>query len=64
MKELIQAGTFYRSLNKEEQDDLCNAIAADIYFLDEELQRKVIRLLMKVDRKLAEEICRRNGFTR
>lgn len=64
MKELIQAGTFYRSLNKREQDDLCSAIAADIYFLDEELQRKVIILLMKVDRKLAEEICRRNGFTR
>ena len=64
MKELIQAGMFYRSLNKEEQDDLCNAIAADIYFLDSELQERVTKLLMKVDRKLAEEIVRRNDFTR
>lgn len=64
MKELIQAGMFYRSLNEKEQADLCEAVAADIYFLDDELQRKVIDLLMKVDRRMAEEICRRNDFTR
>jgi len=64
MKELIQAGMFYRSLDEKAQHDLCEAVAADIYFLDDELQRKVIELLMKVDRSMAEEICRRNDFTR
>ena len=64
MKEMIQAGLFYNSLDIEKQKDLCEAVAADIFFLDEELQEKVILLLTKVDRKLAEEIRRRNNFTR
>ena len=64
MKELIQAGMFYRSLDEKAQADLCEAVAADIYFLDDELQMKVIELLTRVDRKMADEICRRNSFTR
>ena len=42
MKEFIQAGRFYESLSVEEKRELVEAIAEDIFFLDNELQLNVM----------------------
>lgn len=63
MKELIQAADFYASLNEEEKADLAEAIAADIFFLNQELQHGILSLLYEVDPRLGEEVSRRNDFT-
>lgn len=63
MKEFTQAGDFYRSLSAHERDDLIDSVAEDIFFLDDELQKKVISLLGKADIELGimvEEKNRRN----
>ena len=63
MKEFYQAGRFYRSLSPEEREDLAEAVAENIFFLDEELQKKVAELLGTVDSGLGAEIMKRNNFT-
>ncbi|MDO4545260.1 MAG: catalase-related domain-containing protein [Bacillota bacterium] len=60
MKELIQARNFYHSLTDAQREDLVESIAADIFFLEEELQMQVTELLEKVDDDLGKEIRRRN----
>ncbi len=60
MKEFYQAGRFYRSLSPEEREDLAEAVAENIFFLDEELQGKVVLLLEKADRELGNKIKEKN----
>ena len=40
MKEFIQAADFYRSLDDDEKNDLADAIAVDIFFLEDDLQEE------------------------
>ena len=63
MKELVQAGNYYKGLNDEQKKDLAESIATDIFFLEDELQLKVIDIFAKVDIELSEEIKQRNSFT-
>lgn len=63
MKEFIQAAGFYRSLDDDEKNDLAEAIAGDIFFLDDSLQREIIDIMGVVDKRLASDIAERNGFT-
>ena len=63
MKEFIQAAVFYRSLDDDEKNDLAEAIAGDIFFLDDNLQREIIGIMGIVDKRLASDIAERNGFT-
>ena len=63
MKEFIQARNFYRSLTENKKNDLADSIAADIFFLDETLQKKVIELLFLVDAELKEKVMNINSFT-
>ena len=63
MKEFIQAVRFYESLSVEEKRELAEAIAEDIFFLDNELQLNVIELLSNVSAELSEQIRERNTFT-
>lgn len=63
MKELIQAGNFYESLDDEDRKDLLYALAESIMFLDENLQRDVLILLGKISEDIAKEVARINNFT-
>ena len=63
MKEFILARNFYRSLTENKKNDLADSIAADIFFLDETLQKKVIELLFLVDAELKEKVVNINSFT-
>lgn len=63
MRELTQAAEFYRSLPAEEKEELWQVLAEDIFFLDENLQQKILALLDETDPELGEEIRRRNSFT-
>ena len=63
MKETRQAAEFYADLTDEEREDLTEAIAEHIFFLDEELQKKVAELLGTVDSGLGAEIMKRNNLT-
>lgn len=63
MEELKQAAAFFEALDIEKQEDMTDAIAEDIFFLDEKLQRDVIALMKKVAPKLGEGIERKNDFT-
>ena len=63
MKEFIQAAGFYRRLDDDEQNDLAESIAGDIFFLDDRLQREIIDIMGVVDKRLASDIAERNGFT-
>lgn len=59
MKEMIQAGNFYDSLDREEQKDLTEAVAESLFFREESLQREVTALLAKADPRLASEVEKR-----
>lgn len=63
MKELMQAKQFYDSLCDEERQDLHETIAESIFFLDEDLQEKILALLHRVAPELSREIRRINRFT-
>ncbi|MCI6821039.1 MAG: hypothetical protein MR884_06230 [Clostridiales bacterium] len=63
MKEFIQAADFYRSLDDDEKNDLADAIAVDIFFLEDDLQEEIIEIMGIVDKRLASDIAERNGFT-
>ncbi len=63
MKELVQARDFYHSLNQREKEELRQMLAEDIFFLEEDLQQKILTLLQEVEPELKDEISRRNTFT-
>lgn len=63
MKEFVQAACFYRSLDEDGKKDLAETIAADIIFLDEDMQRRIIELLQMVDSSLAKYVAEINNFT-
>lgn len=63
MKELIQARNFYESLVVEKRKELRDTIAEDIMFYDEELQRRVIEILMTVSDEFGRDVAERNSFT-
>ncbi len=56
MKEMIQAGNFYDSLQPDEQKDLTEAIAESLFFQEEILQKQIIALLAKADPRLAAAV--------
>ena len=63
MKEAIQARMFYNTLTEEDKAELWETLAENIFFLEEELQHRILELLKEVDRQLCEEVKRRNDFT-
>ncbi|MEE0772397.1 MAG: catalase-related domain-containing protein [Anaerovoracaceae bacterium] len=63
MMHTIQIREFYDSLSEEEQKDLCEAIAEDIYFLEEKMQKAVLESLEKAHPDMSDKIRRINGFT-
>lgn len=63
MRELMQAKQFYDSLAEAEREELCKAIAEDIFFLEEPLQEDILALLHKVDPLFSEKIREINSFT-
>lgn len=50
-------------MSEEEQKDLCEAIAEDIYFLEEKMQKAVLESLEKAHPDMSDKIRRINGFT-
>lgn len=63
MMQRVQAREFYRKLSAEEKAELCKAIAQDIFFLEENLQHKILAVLHETEPELAEEIRKINSFT-
>lgn len=56
MKEMIQAGNFYDSLEPDQQKDLTEAIAESLFFQEEALQKQILELLAKADPRLASAV--------
>ena len=63
MKEFVQVKNFYEDLDKDEKKDMVCAVAESIMFLDENLQREVMRLLEKASSDIASEVASINSFT-
>lgn len=63
MKEFVQVKNFYEDLDKDEKKDMICAVAESIMFLDENLQREVMRLLEKASSDIASEVASINNFT-
>ena len=63
MMQNAQIRSFYASLSDEEKDILCEALADDFYFLEKDIQEKVLDLLQKAEPELSERIKKINGFT-
>ena len=63
MKEFVQVKNFYEDLDKDEKKDMICAVAESIMFLDENLQREVMRLLEKASSDIASEVASLNSFT-
>lgn len=59
MKEMIQAGNFYDSLEEKDKKELTGAIAESLFFQEETLQKDVMSLLSKADLRLASEVEKR-----
>ena len=59
MKEMIQAGNFYDSLEVKDKIELTEAIAESLFFQEEALQKDVVTLLAKADLRLASEVEKR-----
>lgn len=64
MMQSAQASEFYRSLSEEEKSLLVEAIAEDVYFIDDIVCEKLMCTLHEVEPELAERIRTINGFTR
>ena len=62
MKEFIQAADFYRSLDDDEKNDLADAIAVDIFFLEDDLQEEIIEIMGIVDKRLASDIAKETAL--
>ncbi len=58
-----QAGEFYRSLPERERENLAEAIAEDIFFMEDEVCQRLMCALHEVDEELEERIRKINGFT-
>ncbi len=56
MKEAVQAGKFYRGLSDKQKRDLAEAVAEDIFFLDDDLQKRIIELLDSIDHELGSNV--------
>ena len=56
MKEMIQAGNFYDSLEPDQQKELTEAIAESLFFQEEALQKQILELLAKADPRLASAV--------
>lgn len=63
MREIKQAAAFYNSLSEAQKKELIEAVAEDIFFLDDELQFRIIELLSSVEPLFAEAVKTRNNFT-
>jgi catalase len=63
LKEMLQARSFYRAMTAAQRQDLEEAVAEDIFFLDSRLQERITALIGEADVQLAENIRRRNDFT-
>jgi len=63
MREFDQIRSFYIGLSENQRCDMAEAIADDILFLDEELQRDVIVFLNRIEPDLGEQIKKINDFT-
>ena len=63
MKEFVQVKNFYEDLDKDEKKDMICAVAESIMFLDENLQREVMRLLEKASSDITSEVASINSFT-
>lgn len=63
LKEIEQAGEFYEGLPEKEKNELTEAIAEDIFFLDEDMQLEITALLSRVAPELGEAVKSRNDFT-
>ena len=63
MKEMLQTRSFYREMDNAKRQDLEEAVAEDIFFLDRGLQERITALIGEADVQLAENIRRRNDFT-
>ena len=59
IKEMIQAGNFYDSLEEKDKKELTEAIAESLFFQEEALQKDVVTLLAKADLRLASEVEKR-----
>ena len=59
MKDMIQAGNFYDSLEEKDKKELTEAIAESLFFQEEALQKDVVTLLAKADLRLASEVEKR-----
>ncbi len=60
---MLQARSFYREMDNAKRQDLEEAVAEDIFFLDRGLQERITALIGEADVQLAENIRRRNDFT-
>lgn len=63
MIQIMQAADFFRNLSAEDKNELCKAIAEDIYFLDEQLQREILALLHETEPEICDKIQEINRFT-
>lgn len=63
MIQRAQAEEFYKSLSEEERILLIEALADDLYFIDEELSKKILCILHEAEPELAERIRKINDFT-
>lgn len=63
MKHFQQAEEFYGNLSEDVRKDLCESIAEDIYFLNDELQQKILSLLDAAVPELSNKIREINSFT-
>ena len=58
-----QVKSFYDALTEKDKQDLCLAIAEDIYFLEEDLLEEILALLHKAVPQMSEKIREINSFT-
>ena len=63
IQEKIQAAEYISNLTESEKRDLCESIAEDIYFLDEQLQKEIIDLLYEISPEISKHISEINSFT-
>ena len=63
MMQKAQVRMFYSRLSDEEKDILCEALAEDIFFLEDEVQEKVLALLHEVEPEISDRIKKINSFT-
>jgi len=63
LNELVQAGEFYRALPEKEKSELEEAIAEDIFFLEDELRESAMLLLSRIDGSLGTNVKKINDIT-